>query len=222
MDHWSAAGDAGVFTHLQRLGDRRRPEERQPRHQTSADGRGIGSSARSLPGARRPAEDGAIITDDDVDPRNGVRLSTGPDGYQRIPRIDIVARTRRIDSPPRFRIREAPRLLSAPAVGAPSVSIRHRSCPTPTPRCGWASSRRIRSRRSAETRGVQGLFVADNSVLANASGVPTRRSPRRRSPPAPPRGSFQKYFGGAPWVAHEHPTASTDHHVTAAVRQRRL
>ena len=33
---------------------------------------------------------------------------------------------------------------------------------------------------------------------------------------------FSHSMIGAPWVAHEHPTASTDHHVTAAVRQRRL
>ena len=76
--------------------------------------------------------------------------------------------------------------------------------------------------RSGEARWVRRLFVADNSALANALGGPKPTLTTQALATRTAEGIFQKYFGGAPWVAHEHPTASTDHHVTAAVRRRRL
>jgi choline dehydrogenase-like flavoprotein len=69
---------------------------------------------------------------------------------------------------------------------------------------------------------VRRLFVADNSALANALGGPNPTLTTQALATKAAERIFQKYFGEAPWVAHEHPMASTDHRVTVAVRQRRL
>ena len=140
----------------------------------------------------------AILTGDDVDQRNGVSLSTGlpPDAHGRVPRIDVVARTRRSIRHRRFLIREATRLLER--AGAVET---HRLDSPPylahihsTLRMGQRASNSVLD-RSGEARWVRRLFVADNSALANALGDPTRRSPPRRSQPGPPSGSFTSISG---------------------------
>ena len=167
----------------------------------------------------------AILTGDDVDQRNGVSLSTGlpPDAHGRVPRIDVVARTRRSIRHRQFLIREATRLLER----AGAVETHRLNSPPylahihSTLRMGQRASDSVLD-RSGEARWVRRLFVADNSALANALGGPNPTLTTQALATRTAEGIFHKYFGGAPWVAHEHPTASTDHHVTAAVRQRRL
>jgi choline dehydrogenase-like flavoprotein len=167
----------------------------------------------------------AILTGDDVDPRNGVRLSSDlpPDVYGRVPRIDIVARTPRSIRNRRFLTREATRLLER----AGAVEI-HRLDPPPylahihsTLRMGQRASDSVLD-QSGEARWVRRLFVADNSALANALGGPNPTLTTQALATRAAERIFRKYFGGAPWVAHENPTASTDHRVTRAVRERHL
>jgi choline dehydrogenase-like flavoprotein len=167
----------------------------------------------------------AVLTDDDVDPRNGVSLSSSlpPDAYGPVPRTDVVARTPRSIRNRQFLIREATRILEH----AGAVAIHRLNAPTylehiqSTLRMGQRASDSVLD-RSGEARWVRRLFVADNSALANALGGPNPTLTTQALATRTAEGIFRKYFGGAPWVAHEHPTASTDHHVTAAVRQRRL
>ncbi|HSO98113.1 MAG TPA: GMC family oxidoreductase N-terminal domain-containing protein [Solirubrobacteraceae bacterium] len=167
----------------------------------------------------------AVITDDDVDPRNRVSLSNSlpPDAYGRVPRVDVVARSRRSISNRRFLIHEATKILER----AGAVAI-HRVNPPPilghihsTLRMGQRSSNSVLD-GSGEARWVRRLFVADNSALANALGGPNPTLTTQALATRAAEQIFQKYFGGAPWVAHENPTASTDHRVTRAVRARQV
>jgi choline dehydrogenase-like flavoprotein len=165
------------------------------------------------------------LTDDDVDPRNGVSLSSRlpPDAYGRVPRVDVVARTPRSVRNRRFLIHEATRILER----AGAVAI-HRANPPPilghihsTLRMGQHTSDSVLD-RFGEARWVRRLFVADNSALANALGGPNPTLTTQALATRTAERIFHKYFGGAPWVAHETPTASIDHRVTRAVRERQL
>jgi choline dehydrogenase-like flavoprotein len=166
-----------------------------------------------------------VTIGDDVDPRNGVSLSSGlpPDANGRVPRIDVVTRTPRSIRNRQFLVREATRILEP----AGAVAIHRVNLPPSlvnihsTLRMGqWASDSVLD--RSGEARWVPRLFVADNSALANALGGPNPTLTTQALATRAAERIFQKYFGGAPWVTHERPTVSTDHRVTAAVRQRRL
>ena len=165
----------------------------------------------------------AILTGDDVDPRNGVALSSvlPPDAFGPVPRIDVVARTSRSIRHRQFLIREAMRLLKR----AGAVEI-HRLNPPPylahihsTLRMGQRASDSVLD-RSGEARWVQRLFVADNSALANALGGSNPTLTTQALATRVAERVFVKYFGGTPWVAHEDPVGSTDHRVTVAVRHR--
>jgi choline dehydrogenase-like flavoprotein len=200
--------------------------------------RGPGAVTRSMHSGRligRPLEQSlahidrlmslAVLTDDDVDPRNGVSLSSSlpPDAYGRVPRIDVVARTPRSIRNRRFLIREATRILER----AGAVAIYRANVPpylvhiNATLRMGQRASNSVLD-RSGEARWVRRLFIADNSGLSNALGGPNPTLTTQALATRAAERIFQKYFGGSPWVHRESPTVSTDHRVTAAVRQRRL
>jgi choline dehydrogenase-like flavoprotein len=201
--------------------------QRAPRAgtQSTASGREIGRPLEHFLAHIDRLMSLAVLTDDDVDPRNGVSLSSSlpPDAYGLVPRIDVVARTPRSIRNRRFLIREATRIIER----AGAVAI-HRINPPPylahihsTLRMGQRASDSVLD-RSGEARWVRRLFVADNSALANALGGSNPTLTTQALATRAAERIFQKYFGGAPWVAHEHPIASTDPRVTAAVRQRRL
>ena len=140
----------------------------------------------------------AVLTDDDVDPRNGVSLSSGlpPDAYGRVPRIDVVARTPRSIRNRQFLIREATRLLER----AGAVAIHRLNSPPylahihSTLRMGQRASDSVLD-RSGEARWVRRLFVADNSALANALGGPNPTLTTQALATRTAEGIFQKYFG---------------------------
>jgi choline dehydrogenase-like flavoprotein len=167
----------------------------------------------------------AIITDDDVNPRNGVSLSTGlpADAHGRVPRVDIAVRSRRSLRNRQFLTREGIKILER----AGAVAI-HRSNPPPiighihsTLRMGQRADSSVLD-ASGEARFVRRLFVADNSALANALGGPNPTLTTQALATRVAERIFQRYFGGALWVTHESPTASTDNQVTRAVRRRRI
>jgi choline dehydrogenase-like flavoprotein len=167
----------------------------------------------------------AIITDDDVDPRNRVSLSRTlpPDAHGRVPRIDVVPRSRRSIQNQQFLLRQASRILRH----AGAVAIHRTRFPVvlghihSTLRMGDDTRDSVLD-SAGEARFVRRLFVADNSALANALGgtnptLTTQALATRLS-----EHIVTRYFGGEPWVGLESPTPSIDHRVTSAVRGRHL
>ena len=116
-----------------------------------------------------------VGTDDDVDARNGVSLSSSlpPDVHGAVPRIDIAVRTRRSLRNRRFLIRAATMILER----AGAVAIHHTN-PAPIMQHIHSTLRMGESARdsvldaSGEARFVARLFVADNSAPSNALGGP--------------------------------------------------
>jgi choline dehydrogenase-like flavoprotein len=69
----------------------------------------------------------------------------------------------------------------------------------------------------AEAREVPGLFIADNSALANGIGGPNPTLTSQAVATRTAEKIFGRYFGGDPWVATESPVSSIDRSVTDAV-----
>jgi choline dehydrogenase-like flavoprotein len=67
---------------------------------------------------------------------------------------------------------------------------------------------------SAEARGVDRLFVADNSALANALGGPNPTLTTQALATRTAERIFRKYFGGDAWVGVEAPVVSTDQRIS--------
>jgi choline dehydrogenase-like flavoprotein len=74
----------------------------------------------------------------------------------------------------------------------------------------------------AESRWVQGLFVADNSALANGLGGPNPTLTTQALATRTAEWIFQRHFGGDAWVTREAPVSSVDAAVTRAVIRRGL
>jgi len=74
----------------------------------------------------------------------------------------------------------------------------------------------------AESRWIKGLFVADNSALANGIGGPNPTLTTQALATRTAERIYQHYFGGEPWVCRETPVSSVDPVVTRAVLQRQL
>jgi choline dehydrogenase-like flavoprotein len=167
----------------------------------------------------------AIITDDDVDPRNRVSLSSTlpPDSYGRVPRIDVTPRSRRSVQNQQFLLREASRILRH----AGALAIHQGRFPVvlghihSTLRMGEDATDSVLD-SAGEARFVRRLFVADNSALANALGGTNPTLTTQALATRVSEHIVQRYFGGEPWVGRESPTPSTDHRVTSAVRRRHV
>ena len=71
-----------------------------------------------------------------------------------------------------------------------------------------------------EARAVDRLFVADNSVLANALGGPNPTLTMQALATRTSERIFRRYFGGDPWVRGGGPVSSIDPAVTRAVVER--
>jgi choline dehydrogenase-like flavoprotein len=166
-----------------------------------------------------------IITDDDVQSGNRVRLSSllPADAHGRVPRIDLVARSRRSIRNRRFLVERAAEILEragAHAVhvvdGRPVLGHIHS-----TLRMGEQDGTSVVD-AYGEARWAKRLFVADNSALANALGGPNPTLTTQALATRVAERIFQHYFKGDPWVRSETPTPSIDPRVTAAVNERGL
>ena len=168
-----------------------------------------------------------IITDDDVEPANRVRLSYAapPDTNGLIPQVDILHRRR---SARTFRNREylagkAAQMLRA--AGAKSV---HRMDWPPlvlhahsTMRIGADPATSVCD-EWAKARGVDGLYIADNSSLANGLGGPNPTLTTQAIATRTAERIVTEHFGGDPWVKTQTPVCSIDDVVTQAVIDRGL
>ena len=163
-----------------------------------------------------------ILTDDDVEPHNRVRLSDNlpPDEHGPIPRVEFRYRER---SPRTIRNREylvqqAIRLLKR--AGATEI---HRMNFAPlilhahsTMRMGADPARTVLD-KGCEARFVKRLFVADNSALPNSLGGPNPTLTAQALATRTAEQIFRRYFDGDPWVTKESPLSSVDDRVTKAV-----
>jgi choline dehydrogenase-like flavoprotein len=70
---------------------------------------------------------------------------------------------------------------------------------------------------NAQSRFVAGLYVADNSALANALGGPNPTLTSQSLATRTAEAIFVNEFGGAPWVATGSPVVSTDPSITSAL-----
>jgi choline dehydrogenase-like flavoprotein len=164
-----------------------------------------------------------VISDDDVEAQNRVTLSALPadaNGAAAKVAFDARGRTPRTLANREFLVGQAVRLLRG--AGARQVL-----------RLDWAplilhvqSSMRMGQSEAdsvldanAESRGVKGLFVADNSALANGLGGPNPTLTTQALATRTAERIFQGHFGGDPWVAHEAPVVSTDDRISARLAE---
>lgn len=168
-----------------------------------------------------------IITDDDVEPLNRVRpgYSAPQDTNGVVPEINVLHRRR---SKRTFRNREflagkAAEMLRS--LGATSV---HRMDWPPlilhahsTMRMGLDASNSVCD-EWAKARAVDGLYIADNSSLANGLGGPNPTLTTQAIATRTAERIVTEHFGGEPWVKAETPVSSIDDRVTEAVIARNL
>ncbi|MGH9275482.1 MAG: FAD-dependent oxidoreductase [Acidimicrobiales bacterium] len=163
-----------------------------------------------------------VMTDDDVEAQNRVTLSSllPADEHGPVPKVIFNHRHR---SPRTVANREY--LVQR------SVDILRAAGATKVMRMGWGplvlhahSTMRMGTREgdsvldpNAEARGVAGLFVADNSALANSIGGPNPTLTTQALATRTAEKVFALYFGGDPWVGREAPVSSIDDAVTHAV-----
>ena len=159
-----------------------------------------------------------VITDDDVEAQNRVTPSVLPaDAHGPVAKVQFHQRRRsaRTLANREFLVGKAVELLRG--AGARSV---HRIDWAPlilhvqsSMRMG-ASDRDSVLDESAEARGVDRLFVADNSALANALGGPNPTLTTQALATRTAERIFRKYFGGDAWVGVEAPVVSTDQRIS--------
>jgi choline dehydrogenase-like flavoprotein len=163
-----------------------------------------------------------VLTDDDVEAQNRVMLSTkvAPDEHGPVPRVEIHQRQRsaRTIANREFLAGKAAELLRA--AGCTKV-YRFNFPPTmihvhSTMRMGTRVEDSVLD-ENGEARWAKGIFVADNSGLANSVGGcnPTLTTQALATRTA--ERIFRLYFGGDPWVGRDHPVASTDGAVSQAL-----
>ena len=168
-----------------------------------------------------------VFTDDDVEFQNGVSLSQSfpPDEHGPVPRVDIQYRNRsaRTVANREFLVAKAVELLRSLGalkvyrINKPPFVIHSHS----TMRMGLSQDDSVLDSH-AEARGVEGLFIADNSALANGIGGPNPTLTTQAIATRTAERIFTKYFGGMHWVGSETPIPSIDPQVTHAVMERLL
>lgn len=162
-----------------------------------------------------------VIADDDVEAQNRVRLSTqAADEHGPVAAIDMRHRNRsaRTLSNREFLAHQAAQMLrtagatSVHRANWPSILLHIHS----SMRMGLDAATSVLD-DGAEAREVPGLFIADNSALANGVGGPNPTLTTQAVATRTAEKIFARYFGGDPWVATGAPVSSIDRSVTDAV-----
>src|SRR3712207_6632661 len=160
-----------------------------------------------------------VLTDDDVEPHNRVRLSDNlpPDEHGPVPRVEFRYRERssRTIQNREYLVQQAIKLLKR--AGATEI---HRMNFPPlilhshsTMRMGADPARTVLD-KGCEARAVARLFVADNSALPNSLGGPNPTLTTQALATRTAEVIFRRYFGGDAWVRSERPLSSIDDRVT--------
>ena len=158
------------------------------------------------------------IVDDDVTPDNRVTLSAMPgDEAGPVPKVkfDNRGRTPRSQRNREYLARRAVELLR----GAGAKKVYRMDWPAlplhvhSTMRMGLSETNTVID-DGGESRAVKGLFIADNSALANALGGPNPTLTTQAVATRTSEQIVQRYFGGDPWVRTEAPVVSTDSRIS--------
>ena len=154
----------------------------------------LGLELKKCPGQRRPLINVLVLTDDDVQPVNRVTLSTldadehGPVAKVEFPRGHARRPHHRQPRVPGTQGRAT--CCGAPAPRRCSAWTGLLSSSTCSRPCAWARSAADSVLdANAKARFVDGLYIADNSALANALGGPNPTLTCRPWPPGRPRRS---------------------------------
>jgi hypothetical protein len=162
-----------------------------------------------------------VLTDDDVEPQNRVTLSAlnaddqGPVAKVEFPRGTRSART---IANREFMARKAGEMLRGAGaeqvirIDWPPLILHVQS----TMRMGTSEADSVLD-ENAKSRFVDGLYIADNSALANALGGPNPTVTCQALATRTAEKILVNEFGGAPFVGTGSPTVSTDPSITAAL-----
>ena len=193
---------------------------------TYREGRLVGAELKDVMSDMDRLLNVLVITDDDVDPSNAVMLSDthAPDEHGAVPRVTgpgIANLTARTHANREFLTEKAIELVKA--AGATKV-IRAKTPPSmihlqSSMRMGLDESNSVLD-ENCESRAVTGLYVADNSALANAIGGPNPTLTTQALATRTAEKIFKKHFGGHGWVRSQAPVSSVDFKVTMACYKR--
>lgn len=164
-----------------------------------------------------------VMTDDDVEAQNRVTLSAMPaDEHGPVAKVQMHGRqrTRRTLANREYLVRRGVEI--ARAAGAKKVFrmdwpplILHVQS---TMRMGESENDSVLD-ADGQARWVKGLYVADNSALANCLGGPNPTLSTQAVATRTAEKIFTGQFGGDPWVRTEAPVVSTDPRITQRLAQ---
>lgn len=164
-----------------------------------------------------------VITDDDVEAQNRATLSALPgDANGPVGKVEFHQRER---SKRTVRNRETMARKAAEVLRGAGAEKVYRIDWAPLLLHVQSSMRMGESEKDsvlnsdAESRWVNGLFVADNSALPNSLGGPNPTLSSQALATRTAEKIFQKHFGGSPWVRRESPVVSTDQRISRRLGQ---
>lgn len=214
----SASSDSGIAGHY----DNGAPVDA---HGADVVGRRVGNDLKRIMADVNRLFAVFVLTDDDVEAHNRVRLSDQPDEHGPVARVEVPLRrrSRRTNENRETLVRLAVQL--ARKAGATHV-WRPNNPPFlahihSTMRMGDHERNSVLDANAA-ARAVRALYVADNSGLANALGGPNPTLTTQALATRTAEHIVRTHFGGDGWVGNEAPVSSIDRTVTRAVVQRGL
>ena len=184
-------------------------------------GRPLGAELKEVQGDIDRQLNVLILTDDDVESNNRVDLSAlPPDEHGRVARVRMGKRNRSARTRANREFLATRAAESLRAAGATKV-IRIDMAPLmlhvqSSMRMGTSALDSVLD-ADARARWVRGLYVADNSALANACGGANPTLTTQALATRTAEKIFGTHFGGDPWVGRESPVVSTDPRITAAL-----
>ena len=164
------------------------------------------------------------LTDDHVEAQNRVTLSAAypADEHGSVPKVEFAQRSRSKRTLENRDFLAAQAVRIGRAAGArkvwrlalPELVVHLQS----TMRMGHSEDDSVLD-PGGEARWVKGLFVADNSALANGIGGPNPTLTTQALATRTAEKIFRRYFGGDPWVNSGSPVSSIDDRVSTAVQE---
>lgn len=162
-----------------------------------------------------------VMTDDDVEKQNRVTLSGLPaDEHGAVPKLDVKGRnrSRRTVENREFLVRRGVDIARAAGASKvfridwPPLLLHVQS----SMRMGMSEADSVLD-ADGQTRAVKGLFIADNSALANSVSGANPTLTMQAVATRTAEKIFITQFGGSPWVGLESPVVSIDDRISKAM-----
>ncbi len=187
-------------------------------------GRVLGRELKQVMGQFQHATSILVITDDDVEEQNRIELSDlVADQQGPVARIKLAKRKRskRTLANREFLANKSAEILRAAGAKKvlrldwPGMLLHMQS----SMRMGLSEADSVLD-ENAQSRWVEGLYVADNSALANGCGGSNPTLTTQALATRTAEKIMQTHFGAKPWVGTREPLSSVDESVTEAVLSR--